>query len=201
MQFLLHQKIHKVRCTLVSNKMKNPFKIPQSDNSKDSVTFGTKSGEAIKPEPSIPNLLNPGNPTKSHSKYFTSETSVTNKHGQSKQPRVQKSSQKTTPKVVSNAKCVTSETSVLNKHGQSKQPNVQKYSQNSTPKVVSNIASNVKCVTSETLVSNHAQFKQPSVQNYSKNSTPKVVSTHESLPSPVQKDLHVLVKHHQKTTT
>ena len=32
-------KINKVRCTLVSNKIKNTSKIPESHNSKDSVTF------------------------------------------------------------------------------------------------------------------------------------------------------------------
>ena len=39
-------KINKVRCTLVPNKIKNTGKIPESHNSKDSVTFVMTSCEA-----------------------------------------------------------------------------------------------------------------------------------------------------------
>ena len=59
-------KINKVRCTLVSNKIKNMSKIPKSHNSKDSVTFVMTSHEA---------------------KCVTSETSVSKKWGESLQPR------------------------------------------------------------------------------------------------------------------
>ena len=38
-------KINKMRCTLVSNKIKNMRKIPKSHNSKDSVTFVMTSCE------------------------------------------------------------------------------------------------------------------------------------------------------------
>ena len=76
---------------------------------------------------------------------------------------MQKSSQKSTPKVVgtpenttSDANCLTSETSVSKKHGQSKLTSVQKYSQNSTPKVVSTCQKPAKScpkgLTSETSV-------------------------------------------------
>ena len=72
-------KINKVRCTLVSNKIKNMSKIPKSHNSKD-------SGEA---------------------KCVTLETSVSKKHGESSQPSTPEYSKKTTPKVPSD-KCVRS---------------------------------------------------------------------------------------------
>ena len=61
-------------------------KIPESHNSKDSVTFVTTSHEA---------------------KCVTLETSVSNKWGKSLQLRTPEYSKRTTPKVVSD-KCVTS---------------------------------------------------------------------------------------------
>ena len=121
-------KINKVRHTLVSNKIKNMSKIPETHNSKDSVTFVMTSGEA---------------------KCVSLETSVSKKHGESLQPSTPEYSKKTTPKVVSD-KCVTSETSISNtcKGGESLPPNGQKSSKKTTPKVLSD-----KCVTSKTSVS------------------------------------------------
>ena len=109
-------KINKVRCTLVPKKKKNTSKIPESHNSKDSVTFVMTSCEA---------------------KCVTSETSVSKKQGQSLQPRTPEYSKKTTPKVVSD-KCVTSKTSVSDtcKGGKALQPSGQKSSRKTTPKVV-----------------------------------------------------------------
>ena len=78
-------KINKVRCTLLSNKVKNMSKIPESHNSKDSVTFVMTSHEA---------------------KCVTLETSVSKKWGESLQPSTPEYSKKTIPKVVSD-KCVT----------------------------------------------------------------------------------------------
>ena len=103
-------------------------KIPESHNSKDSVTFVMTSHEA---------------------KCVTSETSVSKKWGKSLQHRTPEYSKKTTPKVVSD-KCVTSKTSVSNtcKGGKPLQPSGQKSSRKTTPKVVTD-----KCVTSKTSVS------------------------------------------------
>ena len=147
-------KINKVRCTLVPNKIKNMSKIPESHNSKDSVTFVMTSHEA---------------------KCITLETSVSKKWGESLQPRTPEYSKKTTPKVVSD-KCVTSKTSVSNtfKGGEPLQPSGQKSSRKTTPKVVSD-----KCVTSKTSVSNTCKGGeplQPSGQKSSRKTTPKVVS-------------------------
>ena len=190
-----------MRCTLVSNKIKNPSKITESHNSKDSVIFVTTSGEAkcvtsemtiqihylhvnsqmVKSvtnvlllkhqfQINVANLYNQVVQKRSHQKYpVTNVTS--NTQSTCKQPSGQKSSKKTTPKVVSN-KCVTSETSVSNKHGQSLPPSVQKSSKKTTPKVVSD-----KCITSKISVSNkHGQSLPPSVQKSSKKTTLKVVS-------------------------
>ena len=138
-----------MRCTLVSNKIKNTSKIPESHNAKDSVTFVTTSHEA---------------------KCVTSE-----KQGKSLQPKTPEYSKKTTPKVVSD-KCVTSKTSLSNtcKGGEHLQPSGQKSSRKTTPKVVSD-----KCVTSKTSVSNTwkgGKSLQPSGQKSSRKTTPKVVT-------------------------
>ena len=110
-------KIHKVRCTLLSNKSKNANKIPQSVikyKSKDSGTFGTKSSEAIISEPSIPKVVSTPEKTTSNAKGVSSETSVPKKHGQFKKGSVQKSKVVSTPEkpTKSHAKGLTSETSV-----------------------------------------------------------------------------------------
>ena len=118
------QKINKVRCKLVSNKIKNMSKIPKSHNSKDSVTFVMTSHEAkyVTLETSVSKKqgksLQPSTPE--YSKMTTPKTSVSNtcKCGKSLQLSGQKSSKKTTPKVVTD-KCVTSKTSVSKKCGES----------------------------------------------------------------------------------
>ena len=142
-------KINKVRCTLISNKIKNTSKIPESHYSKDSVTFVMTSFEV---------------------KCVTSETSVSKKWGVSLQPRTPEYSKKTTPKVISD-KCVTSKTSVSNtcKGGKPLQPSGQISSRKTTPKVVTD-----KCVTSKTSVSKKCGESLPlSGQISSKNTTPK----------------------------
>ena len=149
--------MNKVRCTLVSNKIKNISKIPKSHNSKDSVTFVMTSHEA---------------------KCVTLETSVSKKWGKSLQPRTPEYPKKTTPKVVTD-KSVTSKTSVSNtcKGGKHLQPSGQKSSRKTTPKVVTD-----KSVTFKTSVSKKCGESLPlSGQKSSKKTTPKAaVSIHQN---------------------